>query len=63
MGGTEIYEPLRNLLLSEPIEGYPRHIFLLTDGGVSNTDGVIKMVGKNTKYTRVHSIGIGNGCS
>lgn len=38
-------------------------MFLLTDGGVSNTEGVIKMVKKSTKYCRVHCIGIGNGAS
>lgn len=45
------------------IEGYPRQIFLLTDGGVENTEGVIRMVGLNNKYSRIHTIGIGNGCS
>jgi hypothetical protein len=35
----------------------------LTDGGVSNTQGVIQMVKKSTKYCRVHAIGIGNGAS
>jgi hypothetical protein len=63
MGGTEIYSPLQNLLNAKTIEGYPKQIFLLTDGGVSNTEGVIKMVGKNNKYSRVHTIGIGNGAS
>ena len=63
MGGTEIYNPLHNLITQKPIEGYPKQVFLLTDGGVSNTEGVIKMVGANNKYSRVHTIGIGNGCS
>lgn len=63
MGGTEIYHVLSAVLQEKPQEGYPRHLFLLTDGGVSNTEGVIKMVKKNIKYSRVHSIGIGNGAS
>lgn len=63
MGGTEIYEPLANLLQEKIIEGYPRHIFLLTDGGVSNTEGVIKMVKAKAKNSRVHTIGIGTGAS
>lgn len=63
MGGTEIYQPLQVLLQEKVQEGYPRHIFLLTDGGVSNTQGVIRMVKKSTKYCRVHCIGIGNGAS
>lgn len=46
MGGTEIYAPLMNILRSKLIDGYPRQIFLLTDGGVSNTEGVIDLVGK-----------------
>lgn len=63
MGGTEIYDSLKCLLEEKVHNGYPRHVFILTDGGVSNTQGVIKMVEKSTKYCRVHCIGIGNGAS
>lgn len=63
LGGTEIYEVLQQLLSQKPIEDYPRQIFLLTDGGVSDTQEVIRMVALNNKYSRVHTIGIGNGCS
>ena len=63
LGGTEIYNPLSSLISSKLIEGYPKQIFLLTDGGVSNTEGVIRMVGQNNRFSRVHTIGIGNGCS
>ena len=44
-------------------EGHPRQIFLLTDGEVSDTKQVINLVGSHCKYSRVHTIGIGNGCS
>jgi Ca-activated chloride channel homolog len=44
-------------------EGYPRHIFLLTDGCVSNCSQVTKLISQNNKYSRVHGIGIGSGCS
>ena len=37
MGGTEIYDPLNRILQTKVIDGYPKQIFLLTDGGVSNT--------------------------
>jgi hydrogenase maturation factor len=40
-----------------------RQIFILTDGGVSDTQNVIKMIRNNNKYCRVHCIGIGNGVS
>ena len=63
LGGTEIFNPLSSLISSKSIEGYPKQIFLLTDGGVSNTEAVINMVRQNNKYSRVHAIGIGNGCS
>ena len=37
LGGTEIYNPLEIILIEKPIQGYPRQVFLLTDGQVSNT--------------------------
>lgn len=63
MGGTQIFSPLENLLKEKPRKGYPKQIFMLTDGGVSNTEGVLRMVKLNNKYARVHGIGIGNGAS
>lgn len=34
MGGTEIEAPLQEILNSSLIKGYPKQIFLLTDGQV-----------------------------
>lgn len=36
---------------------------MLTDGEVSDTKNILKMIGRSNKYARVHSIGIGNGAS
>lgn len=36
-GGTEIAKPLKQVLQTLPIKGYPRHVFLLTDGQVGDT--------------------------
>ncbi len=49
MGGTEIYYSLHKILQSKVIDGYPKQIFLLTDGGVSNTERVIQLVGREVK--------------
>ena len=54
---------MKFVLDSVPIKNYPKHIFLVTDGGVSNTKDVIKLVSNNTLTSRVHTIGIGNGVS
>ena len=45
------------------IEDYPRQVYLLTDGAVYNTSSVISYVAQHTRINRVHTIGIGNGCS
>lgn len=63
MGGTEILTPLQTILSREVIEGYPRQIFLLTDGDISNTNSVIELVRKHARQSRIHAIGIGEGVS
>jgi hypothetical protein len=63
MGGTEIAGPLTQILTTPAVKGYPRHVFLLTDGEVSNTEYIVSLVKENNKYSRVHGIGIGEGAS
>ena len=41
----------------------PRHLYLLTDGEVANTDLIVAEIKKNVKYCRVHTFGIGDGAS
>ena len=41
LGATEIYTPLHKILKEKIIDGYPRQIFLLTDGKVSDTERVL----------------------
>ena len=55
--------PLKECLSQKIIENYPRQVYLLTDGAVFNTSSVIAYVTQHTKKSRVHTIGIGNGCS
>ena len=44
-GGTEIYSPLKDIFgRTKPIDCAETHVFLLTDGAVSNTQGVIDLV-------------------
>lgn len=63
MGGTEIRVPLVKALESQPIPSYPKLIFLLTDGEVSDQAEIFESVKKNINYSRVHAIGIGSGAS
>ncbi|KAM9296999.1 von Willebrand factor A domain-containing protein 5B1, partial [Gastrophryne carolinensis] len=63
MGGTNILSPL-NWILRQPVcRGYPRLLFLLTDGAVSNTGKVIELIRQHSSFTRCYSFGIGqNAC-
>ena len=63
LGGTDILPPLQHIYNQKLIPGTPRNIFILTDGGVGNTEEVKKTVHKYSNSTRVFSFGIGAGVS
>ncbi|XP_053392399.1 von Willebrand factor A domain-containing protein 5A-like isoform X2 [Mercenaria mercenaria] len=65
MGGTEILKPLESVFKKKLLPEHPRRVFVLTDGGVSNTDKVIGLVRKQSQNTstRVFTLGIGHGVS
>lgn len=63
LGGTEILAPLEDIYSKPVRRATPRNIFLLTDGGVSNTEKVKQLVQNNSHNTRVFSFGIGSGVS
>ena len=48
MGGTEILEPLKAVFKKAPSPGVPRQVFLITDGGVGNTNQVSARTGLTT---------------
>ncbi|MGD9487234.1 MAG: VIT and VWA domain-containing protein [Calditrichaceae bacterium] len=59
LGGTEIYEPLKEIYSESAENG--RTILLLTDGEVGNEQEIIDLAASNRSHTRVFSIGIGSG--
>lgn len=64
MGGTEILEPVRDVVTSTQMDqSIPRYVFLITDGAVWNSEEVIMTVYAHSAKTRFFSIGIGNGIS
>lgn len=63
MGGTAISTPLKRMFEAQIIKNYPRQIFLLTDGAVRDTEAVIDLVSRNSRFTRVHCIGVGSNVS
>ncbi len=63
LGGTEIYEPMQDVLKEEPDPSLPRHIYLLTDGAVGNTQQIVDLIKKNRIKCHVHTFGIGSGAS
>ncbi|ELR24559.1 von Willebrand factor type A domain containing protein [Acanthamoeba castellanii str. Neff] len=63
LGGTDILKPLTEVLQQPPKEGYPRQLFILTDGEVNNTQECIQFVRKHADTTRVFTFGVGNEAS
>ena len=63
MGGTEILPALVSIFSTAVDALYPRNIYLLTDGAVSNPEGVIEVIRKENHSSRTHTLGIGEGAS
>jgi secreted protein with Ig-like and vWFA domain len=62
-GGTEIYLPLETIFKNATPKTQV-HVYLLTDGAVSNNDAIIKLVKQNCRadnQIRLHTFGIGSG--
>lgn len=60
MGGTKICGALENIFDQKPLPGCFRQLFVLTDGEVTNTDEIKKLVSSNASNTRVFSFGLGD---
>ncbi|GAM27202.1 hypothetical protein SAMD00019534_103770 [Acytostelium subglobosum LB1] len=61
LGGTELLPPIQAILKNEYDPQYPRQVFILTDGEVSQRDELIDFVGKEANTTRIFTLGIGGG--
>ncbi|KAK3746543.1 hypothetical protein QZH41_005602 [Actinostola sp. cb2023] len=59
LGGTNLILPLEFIFDQPSKRGRPRTIFLLTDGGVSNTLDVVDLIKKYSHSCRFFSFGIG----
>jgi hypothetical protein len=63
MGGTDILSPLADCLRTPPNSRYPRLVFLVTDGAVSNIAQITALVQRERLTSRVSAVGIGTGAS
>ena len=60
LGGTNIYNPLNDILNKNYDNiNIPKYIFLLTDGEIENKEKVLDLILLNRKNFIVHSLGIG----
>ena len=60
LGGTNIYDPLNSIYSQSVKPGFPRQIFILTDGEVRDKERCIDLVRGNVNTTRLFAFGIGN---
>eukprot|EP01133_Synstelium_polycarpum_P016972 gene16972-20196_t len=61
LGGTELLPPIRHILSQTYDPQYPRQVFILTDGEISERDQLIDYVAKEANTTRIFTFGIGSG--
>ncbi|KAN0012369.1 hypothetical protein ACTFIU_007668 [Dictyostelium citrinum] len=60
LGGTELLPPVRDILSTTSDFEYPRQLFILTDGEISERDNLINYVATESNNTRIFTYGIGN---
>ncbi|XP_038076087.1 von Willebrand factor A domain-containing protein 5B1-like [Patiria miniata] len=63
MGGTSLLAPLLWIYQQPVTRGWPRQLFVLTDGGVNNTGDILDLVRSHSRHTRVHTFGVGENVS
>lgn len=59
LGGSNLLLPLEFIFEKPTRPGVGRTVFVITDGGVSNTVEVVDLVRRNSFTTRFHTFGIG----
>lgn len=52
LGGTDLLPPLQWIFKKPSCAGLPRQVFIITDGGVTNTQQVLNIVKQNRHYAR-----------
>ena len=63
LGGTNLFEPIEDILNKKCNYQFPRNIFIITDGEIYDTEALLNMIKESSNNTRIHSVGIGNGVS
>ena len=52
LGGTDLLPPLQWIFKKASCDSLPRQLFIVTDGGVTNTQQVINLIKRNKKQAR-----------